>query len=280
MQRPASGMTLHPARFAGGWACRTCGLVYREVPKAACSSLGQLMHYADHGRFFSGDIHDATDNVTKWPDIAFLKALERPDRMVFSALRNPYTRLLACFFDKVCTQQRDGTYYRGNLRNILNQHYGADLTPDADPRPAFRRFVLFVRDTLRGKDRFWYDRHWTPQAQHLRSFTVNGVAFDHLFHVEDFTRGVAPVLARVPEAHSPALLPRFNVAKRPDLPVTGFFDDLTLHLVHEIYRWDFDLFGYEAFAPDHQAPTRPLDLDAVNRRLADPHPPHWACLGG
>ena len=140
--------------------------------------------------------------------------------------------------------------------------------------------MLFLRDTLRNRDRFWYDRHWTPQAQHLRAFTVNGVPFDHLFQVEHFTRGLAPGLAWFPAARRPALLPRFNVSQRPDLPVASYFDDLTLHLVHEMYRWDFDLLGYTPLAPDSLLPTAPIDLDMVNRRLADPHPPHWACLGG
>jgi len=280
MQRPASGMSLHPGRFAGGWASEGAGLVYREVPKAACSTLGQVLYHADHGQFFAGDIHDAAEGVVKWPAPEFSAVLSRLDRFVFSAIRNPYARLLACYFDKICVRQRDGAYYRGNLRAILAQHYGADLSEGADPRPGFRRFVLFVRDTLRNKDRFWYDRHWTPQAQHLRSFAVNGVAFDHLFHVENFAEGIAPVLEHVPAPVRPPVLPRFNVTSRPNLPSDSYFDDLTLHLVHEIYRWDFDLFGYATFAPADMRPAQALDLEAINRRLADPHPPHWAYLGG
>lgn len=280
MQRPASGMSLHPGRLAGGRGSRICPLVYREVPKAACSTIGQLLYHADHGTFFAGDIHDAGPEALQWPDPAFKTALEQPGRLVFSAVRNPYSRLLASFFDKVCAQQRDGSFYRGNLRELLAQHYGADLDATADPRPAFRRFVLFLRDTLRNRDRFWFDRHWTPQAQHLRSFTVNGLVFDHLFAVESFASGVAPILTRIPPDRRPALLPRFNVTRRPDLPIESYFDDLTLHLVHEIYRWDFDLFGYASFEPAQRTATHPLDLDAINQRLTDPHPPHWACLGG
>lgn len=280
MQRPASGMSLHPGRFAGGWSSSATGLVYREVPKAACSTLGQILYHADTGQFYAGDIHDATDGVVKWPDPAFVMGMSRADRFVFSAIRNPYARLLACYFDKLRARQRDGSYYRGNLRAILIEHYGADLSESADPRPGFRRFVLFLRDTLRNKDRFWYDRHWTPQAQHLRSFAVNGVLFDHLFHVEQFAEGIAPVLTRIAAPSRPAALPRFNISQRPDLPIETYFDDLTLHLVHEIYRWDFDLFGYTAFVPKDQSPSKPLDLGMINQRLADPHPPHWACLGG
>lgn len=279
MQRPASGMSLHPGRFAGGWASVATGLLYREVPKAACSTLGQLMFHADHGQFCPGEVHDATDTVVKWPADGFTATLARPDRFVFTAIRNPYARLLACYHDKIRTKQRDGSYYRGNLRAILTQHYGADLSDEADPRPGFRRFVLFLRDTLRNRDRFWFDRHWTPQAQHLRSFTVNGLPFDHMFHVEQFSEGVVPVLNRLPPDRRPGALPRFNVATRPDLPLDSYFDDLTLHLVHDIYRWDFELFGYKPFQPADIMPMGLLDLAALNQRLADPHPPHWAHLG-
>lgn len=280
MQRPASGMTLHPGRFAGGWASRSTALVYREVPKAGCSALAQLIYHADHGRFYDGDIHDAQDGVVKWPDSDFALQLNSPARMVFSAVRNPYARLLACFFDKVWARQRDGGFYRNTLRAVLMQRYGADLTEGADPRPGFRRFVLFLRDTLRFRDKFWYDRHWTPQAQHLRAFAVNSLPFDHLFHVEAFDTGIAPVLAHLPASHRPTVIPRFNASTRPDLPTDSYFDDLTLHLVHEMYRWDFDLFGYQPFAPGQILPRRTLDLEDINLRLADPHPPHWACLGG
>jgi hypothetical protein len=280
MQRPASGMSLYPGRYAGGWASPSTGLVYREVPKAACSTLGQVLFHADQGHFFDGDVHDAGDAVTRWPAAGFVDTLARSDRFVFSAIRNPYARLLACYHDKIRTKQRDGSYYRGNLRPILTQHYGADLSDDGDPRPGFRRFVLFLRDTLRNRDRFWFDRHWTPQAQHLRSFAVNGLPFDHLFPVEHFAAGVAPVLDKLPPDRRPANLPRFNAVQRPNLPMDSYFDDMTLHLVHEIYRWDFDLFGYRAFDPATVAPDRPLDIAALNQRLADPHPPHWACLGG
>jgi hypothetical protein len=158
--------------------------------------------------------------------------------------------------------------------------YGADLRADADPIPAFRRFLLFIRDTLRFRNRFWFDRHWTPQAQHLRSFAVNGVPFDMLLRVETMDTQLTGLIAHLPEQTRPTALPRFNAAARPDLPVESYFDDLACHLVHEIYRWDFDLFGYAVFAPDQQTARAEIDLARVNQRLADPHPPHWACLGG
>ena len=47
--------------FPGTWMTESESVVYRVVPKCACSTIGQIMFYSDHGRFFDGDIHDSTD---------------------------------------------------------------------------------------------------------------------------------------------------------------------------------------------------------------------------
>ena len=41
-------------------------VVYRVVPKCACSTIGQIMFYSDHGEFFDGDIHDSKAGLNKW----------------------------------------------------------------------------------------------------------------------------------------------------------------------------------------------------------------------
>lgn len=52
--------------FPGTWMTETESVVYRVVPKCACSSIGQIMYYSDHGEFFEGDIHDAQGGMHKW----------------------------------------------------------------------------------------------------------------------------------------------------------------------------------------------------------------------
>ncbi len=46
--------------FPGTWMTESESMVYRVVPKCACSTIGQIMYFSDHGRFYDGDIHDAT----------------------------------------------------------------------------------------------------------------------------------------------------------------------------------------------------------------------------
>ena len=52
--------------FPGTWMTESESVVYRVVPKCACSTIGQIMYYSDHGEFFDGDIHDAKQGLHKW----------------------------------------------------------------------------------------------------------------------------------------------------------------------------------------------------------------------
>ena len=45
--------------YPGIWMTESEQILYRVVPKAACSSIGQILDYTEHGTFFDGDIHDA-----------------------------------------------------------------------------------------------------------------------------------------------------------------------------------------------------------------------------
>jgi len=124
--------------FPGTWMTESESVVYRVVPKCACSTIGQIMYYSDHGSFFDGDIHDATGGMHKW-------AMDESQPLIttnvkghssysFTCVRNPYTRILSSFFDKICGIQRNGRRYRGNLVPLLIQKYGIEV---GDPETGF-----------------------------------------------------------------------------------------------------------------------------------------------
>ena len=140
--------------FPGTWMTLSESMVYRVVPKCACSTIGQIMYYSDHGEFFEGDIHDAQTGLHKWAQEeshAVITANVRDkDTFAFTCVRNPYTRILSSFFDKICGVQRNGQRYRGNLIPRLSQSYGINVDEDDfDQIAMFRRFLLFARDGSR-----------------------------------------------------------------------------------------------------------------------------------
>lgn len=279
--------------LTGVWLTESQSLLYQVVPKAACSTIGQILYASDHGRFFDGDIHDATTGLIKWPTrwdrppaSAASKAsatdiittnIAAHASYSFSAVRNPFTRILSCFFDKICTTQRDGLPYGGPLREMLRQNYGVQTTGDFDQIASFRRFLLFARDTLAFGKPQAADVHWLPQTHHLRPLIRAGGHYDAVFQIEDFANGIAGVLAQVrtPHAVAPDTVPRFNPATPRHHPTAAFFDDLAVHLTFQMYRWDFELLGYSP-DPAQLSPVRPVDLPDLHLRLGDDYTPHWA----
>jgi hypothetical protein len=270
--------------FPGTWMTTSESVVYRVVPKCACSTIGQIMYYSDNGEFYDGDIHDAQSGLHKWALEGSQKAIESNVKAhqsyAFTCVRNPYTRILSSFFDKICGIQRNGKRYRGNLVPLLIQKYGIEVGGDDgqgafDQIASFRRFLLFTRDTIRWRRPMDPDIHWSAMAGHVSTFVVNGGRYDNIFWTEKFDDGMQSVLDNIEMAHPVDLasVPRFNESEghgpKRLHPVEDYFDDLSMHLVYEIYKKDFTLFRYDFENPSNKMPLGEIDLDEVHAKLGE-----------
>lgn len=263
--------------FPGTWMTLSESMVYRVVPKCACSTIGQIMHYSDHGVFYDGDIHDAQQGLHKWAQEEsqgpIAENVRNHKSFAFTCVRNPYTRILSSFFDKICGIQRNGQRYRGNLIPQLAQMYGIEIEGEFDQIEMFRRFLLFARDTIRFRKPMDPDIHWSAQSGHVSTYIANGGTYDLIFWTEKFTEGMQTVLDRVqtPVPVDLASIPRFNESEghgpKREHPVEAYFDDLSMHLVREIYKRDFDLFRYDFDNPANPRPIGEIDLDEVHKKL-------------
>ncbi|WP_424971400.1 sulfotransferase family protein [Dinoroseobacter sp. S76] len=263
--------------FPGTWMTESGSMIYRVVPKCACSTIGQIMFYSDNGAFFVGDIHDSKDRLHKWGQEASRPAIEAGIRdhggLVFTCVRNPYTRILSAFFDKIAGIQRNGNRYRGKLVPMLTQRYGVDVEGDFDQIASFRRFLLFARDTIRYRRPMDPDIHWSAMSGHVSTLVANGGRYDRVFFTERFQEGMADVLAQVSTPHPVDLetIPRFNESEghgpKRLHPVEDYFDDLAMHLMYEMYKQDFELFHYEFENPANKMPLGEVDLDEVHAKL-------------
>ncbi|MCX7644911.1 MAG: sulfotransferase family protein [Rhodobacteraceae bacterium] len=265
--------------FPGTWMTESGSVLYRVVPKCACSTIGQIMYFSDHGRFYDGDIHDATSGIHKWALEASQPKIEAAVRsravFAFTCVRNPYARILSSFFDKICGIQRNGRRYRGNLVPLIMQKYGVEVEGDFDQIASFRRFLLFVRDTIRWRRPMEPDIHWSAMSGHVSTFIVNGGTYDHIFFTEKFDEGMQVVLDHIKTKHKVNLkkIPKFNESEghgpKRLHPVEDYFDDLSMHLMWEIYKRDFQLFRYDFENPGNKMPKGPVDLDEVHAKLGD-----------
>lgn len=252
-------------------------MAYRVIPKCACSTIGQIMYYSDHGRFFDGDVHDADSGIHKWAIEASKPIIESKihnrDIYTFTCVRNPYTRILSSFFDKIAGVQRNGSRYRANYVPPLVAKYGVDVEGDFDQIKSFRRFLLFARDTIRFRKPMDPDIHWSSTSGHAATLVANGGRYDHIFATEAFNEGMQVVLDKVGVLHPIDLsaLPRFNESEghgpKRSFPLEDYFDDLSVFLMNDIYRRDFHLFKYDR-EPNSGPPRREIDLDEVHAKLS------------
>jgi hypothetical protein len=104
------------------------------------------------------------------------------------------------------------------------------------------------------------DIHWSAMSGHISTFVVNGGRYDHIFWTERFNDGMQTVLDNIEMAHPVDLanVPRFNESEghgpKRAHPVEDYFDDLSMHLVYEIYKPDFELFRYDFEDPPTRCP--------------------------
>lgn len=261
--------------FPGTWMTESETVVYRVIPKCACSTIGQAMYFADHGHFYDGDIHDAQSGIHKWAFEASQDVITqrvRDETFTFTCVRNPWTRVLSSFFDKIAGIQRSGNRYRGSALAPHLRRYGIDVEGDFDQVRSFRRFLLFARDTIRFRKPIDPDIHWSAVSGHASTLVRGGGRYDMIISTEDFKTGMSQVLERFEQRYAVDLgtIPRFNESEghgpKRLYPVEDYFDDLSIHLVHEMYRRDFNLFNYDK-SPNGRPPVKEIDLDFVHAKL-------------
>lgn len=208
------------------------GCVYVEVPKTGCTTikrllqLGELEGDADRA---PRDPHDRSSSPLTAPGAdlaAFQRLWDDPATLRFTYVRNPYTRILSCYLDKIVTNQWERQHRLPKL----------GLDPDADvPLLQFLEIVAAQpQDEL--------DIHWCPQ------FLLTGVPHNHYdreFHFERFTDVTIELLGELGLGYLES-----HVAAKPahateagDL-VEQYIGDDEAALIHEIYADDFVLFGY------------------------------------
>ena len=66
-------------------------------------------------------------------------------------------------------------------------------------------------------------------------------------------------------------IPKFNESEghgpKRAHPVEDYFDDLSMHLVYEMFKRDFDLFKYSFEGPANKMPIGEIDLDEIHAKL-------------
>ena len=225
-------------------------LVYLRIPKVACSSFKRsIWHAVDHKL---GEVtlksgvspHDkAKSPFAKSADEIRSQIDSFVNASFFTVVRNPYSRLLSAFLDKVTKKNRDL-----NVWSVIRKQ----LSYNDDDYPDFSDFV----DRLVKQRPSYLENHFLEQNIVICS---NHLPVDHLGHMESLGStssflGIFGVPIRNHRSHSTGSTSR----------IKEFYTRKELDSVQRFFRKDFELFGYSD-DPDILAPTLKPQFEPVSR---------------
>lgn len=207
--------------------------VYVETPKVGCTLIKRALQYSEVGFDESRlppDVHDKHCSPLRSPhdDLSkFMKCFLSDDCFKFSFVRNPISRTLSAYLDKIVGQP--GVVTRRQKRMGIDPAYYI---------PSFDEFIeLIYKESLEDMD-----IHWAPQTFLLG---YSSVKYDYLGRFEFFSDSFRELMER-----TTIQLP-VDAMSLGTLHATGanekfakFYNTKNLNRIHEIYHDDFLYLGY------------------------------------
>ena len=192
------------------------GFFCNRIPKAANSTITTTLARVKMG-------HEVPSKQAKkvFCSPAQLSALEvaRLDQLFkFAFVRNPYSRTLSAYLDKVAR--------------------------DLPRSEKIRRFADFIRDLERGK--LYSNAHWAPQSSLL---LLPRDEYDFIGKTETLDHDLSTVLQRLCPNDAPPIKSTLSNATGANKKLRAFYrGDLAARVLH-LYRDDFRLFDFDPTFP-------------------------------
>jgi hypothetical protein len=203
---------------------------YVNNPKCASTGILRALQRAEvdgDDKRLPLDVHDRTES----PLLSFETCTRAPDEVitdffVFSYVRNPYSRVLSAYIDKVEQEEAE----RDRLLPTLGL--------DPSTKPTFLEFLLAIQ---KQRDD-WRDIHWSTQSRLLQ---INTIKYGFIGRFESFSVSFPRVLGRlgIPREHfEESYLPRH--VTRANERIKDYIGPRELELIRSIYYADFANFAY------------------------------------
>jgi len=210
------GISIHSAD-ARGCVDMDLGFFCNRIPKAANSTVVTNLARLKFGRDIPSRL---AKKMFRTPSaLNFREAARVGSLFKFTVVRNPYTRILSAYLDKV-------------ERRALREN----------KESSFRDFLQALKD---GK--LYSNAHWAPQNA-LLLLPVSEL--DFVGRVEnlapDLSRINEKIMGRVPEGPLKSFLGNATGAGNKLL---AYYDAETAELVRKLYRKDFEIFSYPEDLP-------------------------------
>lgn len=233
---PAKPNYVNYVNYIINWSLKR-KIIYVETPKVGSTTIKQILQYAefdfDMSKMQADDhdhVHDRARSPLKSPSYneeQFLNCLGSKEYFTFSFVRNPFTRVLSAYLDKIVG--KPGT------TNRIQQQMGIDPSRYI---PTFEEFV----DVVYNQSIQDMNPHWTPQTSLLG---IDKVRYDFLGRFEYFEDSIMQLITkaelRVPEG-------AFGLGKdhatSADTRLQDNYTPKAIERVQEVYSKDFECLGY------------------------------------
>lgn len=210
--------------------------VYLATGKVANSTIKYILQTLElEGTPFSvSNIHDRMRSPLlapyQLPEETFRNLFEDSTFITFAFVRNPYTRLLSAYLDRIC---RPTVSRRRLLR---------ELGKPKDHEIDFAEFLDYV---CRQNDKS-NDPHWRPQSSEL---LVGVLRLSFVGRFENFQHDARDVLTRIFPKKKKFIDDELSIVRSPSANKTAtqlveYYSDIDLDLVLAKYGKDFDNFDY------------------------------------
>lgn len=220
-------------------------LLFVSNAKAACSTIKKSIWLSSSPNTFTdgANPHDRragpfANNLNQ----ARLKFTHLQDYVKFGVVRNPYSRFISAYQDKIQRPNRDVRVWK-----LLCDRYNLTRAPSAED------FLRILRDD----DKFLIDQHFAPQSVNLSVGLIN---YDFIGQLEDiislenFLRS-QNIEVSSHSNHSTGAIKMGQVGQK--------LSGQSKELIKEIYFEDFKLFGYD-IRSDKLKPSSPINLKPVD----------------
>jgi hypothetical protein len=213
------------------WSPRI-GCIYVETPKAACTTIKRLLQVAELGPERRGDLPEDVHARETSPLLSpgqdpegFVTALLDPATFCFAFVRNPYSRALSCWLDKMVANE----FERARMAPMLGL--------DPDRPPSLADFLAASVRPAGGGARPPLGQPDPPAQSPRHQIRVYRP-------VRAFPRGVHPRLQASGDRGEGTGLPRTWHATGANRKVRTHIGETEAAMIRTIYEADFRNFGY------------------------------------
>ena len=208
--------------------------LYVETPKVACSTVKKILIDAEYG----GRVENTEMEYYHYREFSpllnarqvgpFDQFLARKDVFKFCFVRNPYTRLLSCYLDKIA--KRKGQEYQ----LMIQLGYG----PFSDKVLSFAEFVEgVIQQPVQ-----YMDHHW--RTQYYATFQ-EGIEYDFIGRFESIEDDLKNILGKINSNFMKYWGEESRHGTKSQNYIDEYYSDKLEQIVFEIYRKDFEYFGYK-----------------------------------